>query len=64
MPWYKTLLNYLTQKTTWVGLFSILASFGIVLRPDLTDAIIACALGIAGLIAVLVDENKGTTGNE
>lgn len=59
MPWYQTLLNYLTQKTTWLGLFSILAAFGVVLKPELTDAIIACVLGIFGLINVIVDEKTG-----
>lgn len=59
MPWYQTLLNYLTQKSTWLGLFSILAAFGVALKPELTDAIIACALGIFGLINVIVDEKAG-----
>lgn len=58
MPWYQTLLNYLTQKSTWLGLFSILAAFGIALKPEMADAIIACALGVFGLVNVIVNERR------
>ena len=54
----KVLLNYLTQSSTYKGLFSVLAAFGVVLKPELSDAIIACALGVIGLINVLVNEQK------
>ena len=58
MPWYQTLLNYLTQKSTWLGLFSILAAFGVALKPEMTDAIIVCALGVFGLVNVIVNERR------
>lgn len=54
----ETILKYLGQASTYKGLFSVLAAFGIILKPELTDAIIACALGVIGLINVLIDENK------
>lgn len=54
----KTVLKYLSQSSTYKGLFSVLAAFGVALRPELADAIIACALGVIGLINVLVDEHK------
>lgn len=54
----ETILNYLEQSSTYKGLFSLLAGFGIVLKPELADAIIACALGVIGLINVLVDEHS------
>ena len=54
----ETVLKYLNQSSTYKGLFSVLAAFGVVLKPELADAIIACALGIIGLINVLVDEHK------
>lgn len=53
----KTVLKYLSQSSTYKGLFSVLAAFGVALRPELADAIIACALGVIGLINVLVDEH-------
>ena len=66
----ETILKYLNQPSTYKGLFSVLAAFGVVLKPELSDAIIACALGIIGLINVIVElmktdtkvgENKGNT---
>lgn len=54
----ETVLKYLNQSSTYKGLFSVLAAFGVVLKPELADAIIACALGIIGLINVIVDEHK------
>lgn len=60
MSWYQVLLNYLTQKSTWLGLFSVLAGFGVVLKPEMSDAIIGCVLGVFGLVNVIVDEKTGT----
>ena len=53
-----TILKYLGQPSTYKGVFSVLAACGIALKPELADAIIACALGIIGLINVLVDEHS------
>ncbi len=55
----ETVLKYLNQSSTYKGIFSVLAAFGVVLKPELADAIIACALGIIGLINVIVDEHEG-----
>ncbi len=55
---YETFLKYLGQPSTYKGLFSLLAGFGVVLKPELADAIIACALGVIGLINVVVDEHS------
>ncbi len=54
----ETVLKYLNQASTYKGLFSVLAAFGVVLKPELADAIIACALGVIGLINVIVDEHE------
>ncbi len=54
----ETVLKYLNQSSTYKGLFSVLAAFGVVLKPELADAIIACALGVIGLINVIVDEHE------
>lgn len=56
MTWYEVLLNYLTQESTWVGILSILTAFGVAIYPDLSQAIITCALGVFGLIKVIVNE--------
>ena len=57
----ETILKYLNQSSTYKGVFSVLAAFGVVLKPELADAIIACALGIIGLINVIVDEHNVKT---
>lgn len=58
MKWYETLLNYLTQESTWVGLLSIITAFGVALSPEMITQIVACALGVFGLIKVIVNEKK------
>lgn len=54
--WYETLLNYLTQESTYVGLLAIITAFGVAIKPELSQAIVTCALGIFGLIKVIVNE--------
>lgn len=58
MKWYETILNYLTQESTYVGLLSIITAFGVAIYPELQQAIITCALGVFGLIKVIVNEKK------
>lgn len=53
-----TILNYLTQSSTYKGIFTILATFGVVVSEPLSQAICGCALGIFGLVDVLIDERK------
>lgn len=53
-----TLLNYLTQSSTYTGLVAILTAFGLVIKPELSDAIVTCALGVFGLIQVVINERK------
>lgn len=52
------ILLYLTQESTWTGIVAILTAFGVVLKPELTHAIVAFGLGLFGLIKVIIDENK------
>ena len=61
---FKTILNYLNQTSTYKGIFSVLAAFGIVLKPELADAIIACALGIIGLINICINEYTNKNSGE
>ncbi len=60
---FETVFKYLSQSSTYKGLFSVLAAFGVVLKPELADAIIACALGIIGLINILINEESGSKVN-
>jgi hypothetical protein len=53
------LKNYLSQPSTYKGVFTIMASFGIVhMSGDLTNAITGVCLAIVGLINVVMNENK------
>lgn len=61
MKWYETLLNYATQKSTWVGLIAIIAAFGLTIKPELSDAIVTFLLAGFGLIQVIVNDRAGTT---
>lgn len=55
----EVVLNYLTQESTYVGLTAILTAIGITLKPELAQAIVTCALGVFGLIKVIVNERTG-----
>lgn len=54
------MLNYLTQESTYVGLTAILTAIGITLKPELAQAIVTCALGVFGLIKVIVNDRVGS----
>ncbi len=49
----KLLLAKLTQESTWRGLIYILTAFGVTIKPELTEAIVATGLGAGGLINVV-----------
>lgn len=53
---FETLLNYLTQESTWVGITSLITALGVALDPELATQIVACGLGVFGLIKVIVNE--------
>jgi hypothetical protein len=55
---FLTALNYLTQASTYKGIFTILGTFGVVVSDGLTQAIIAVFVAIFGLIDVIIDERK------
>lgn len=54
------MLNYLTQESTYVGLTAILTAIGVSLKPELAQAIVTCALGVFGLIKVIVNDRVGS----
>jgi hypothetical protein len=48
-----TVLNQLAQNSTWRGLLLILTSAGIVIEPQMQEAILAAGLSAIGLINVI-----------
>jgi hypothetical protein len=52
------LLDRLKEPSTWRGLIGLLTGFGIVIKPELADAIIAVGVGLIGLINVIRKEYK------
>jgi len=56
MKFLEMLLNYLTQPSTYKGIFTILGTCGVVLSDGLTQAIIAFCVATFGLIDVIIDE--------
>lgn len=48
--------NYLTQSSTYKGLFTILGTFGVAVSDGLTQAIIAVCVAVFGLVDVVIDE--------
>lgn len=63
-PIIQYILNRLKEKSTWLGIGSVLTSMGFVLKPDQWQAIMAFGMGIPGLVAVFlpsyVDEKNIT----
>jgi hypothetical protein len=53
-----TALNYLGQSSTWRGIILIAGSFGIALEPQLTNQIVATAIGAVGVINLLRNSKK------
>lgn len=54
---FETLLNYLKQPSTYTGIFTVLGVFGVMVSTDLTQAIIATATAIVGLVDVIRKEH-------
>ena len=48
-----TVLNQLAQNSTWRGILLILTSAGIVIEPQMQEAILAAGLSAIGLINVI-----------
>lgn len=54
----ETLIKYLKQSSTWMGLVGIASGFGLTISPELATQIAAAGVALVGLIAVIVDEDK------
>lgn len=51
-----TLAVSLSQPSAWRGLLFIGTSVGLVLKPELQNAIIAAGMALAGLIGVVIPD--------
>ena len=54
----ETILTYGKQSSTWKGIFALLTAFGVVVQPDLANAIIALGLSVIGLVDVIRNPHK------
>ncbi|MFQ5472041.1 MAG: hypothetical protein ACE5FA_04045 [Dehalococcoidia bacterium] len=44
------------ERSTWLGLIGLISAFGVNLKPELTEGIIALGLALAGLVATLTKD--------
>ncbi len=54
----KTILEYLSQQSTWKGLIGLVTAAGVALSPEQSSAIVATGLALVGLINVFRNESK------
>lgn len=54
----KYILNRLKERSTWLGLISLAAAFGITLEPALVEYIAAAGMAVAGIIGMLTSDGK------
>ena len=52
------ILERLKEPSTWRGIIWLLSSFGVVLDPEQSDAIVATAMSLVGLIAMFTSDQK------
>ena len=52
------LFKYLKQPTTWAGLISIATALGLSISPELAAEITSSGIGLVGIIAIFVNEDK------
>jgi hypothetical protein len=52
------ILERLKERSTWAGIIAILTGFGVSLKPELSAAISTVGMGIAGLVLVIIKEEK------
>ena len=48
----------LKERSTWLGIISIVIALGINLTPELTEAIISTGIAVAGFVAVVTKDNE------
>jgi len=55
---FKYIMNRAKERSTYIGLFSVLGAFGAGINPDMAEAIIGAGVGLSGLVSVLVPDRK------
>ncbi|MEM8936031.1 MAG: hypothetical protein AAGC77_06460 [Pseudomonadota bacterium] len=53
-----TIINYLTQPTTWAGIVAVVSAFGVTLSPEIAAEIGSAGAAVAGLLLVIFNERK------
>lgn len=54
------LVARLKERSTWIGLVSVLTSLGVIIDPSLLEYIITAGTALAGIIFVLTSDKKET----
>jgi len=54
----KTILEYLSQQSTWKGLIGLATAAGLALSPEQSAAIMAAGVALIGAINVFRNESK------
>lgn len=57
----KYILNRLKEKTTWLGLISLLTLAGVNVSPELSQAIMNLGITLAAVIMIITKEKSGDT---
>lgn len=55
-PWYDFILDRLNEPSTYAGVFGVLSAFGVIVQPQLADAIISAGIGVTGLALIILKE--------
>jgi hypothetical protein len=52
MKAFTWILDRLKERSTWLGLVSVLTGAGVSLQPELAEAIITAGAAVAGVVAI------------
>lgn len=50
------MIERLGQESTWRGFITTVTAFGIIIKPELAEAIIAAGLALVGVINILKND--------
>jgi|TARA_B100001971_G_C17919665_1_gene397084 hypothetical protein len=56
MKIFKYFLSRLKERSTWLGMISIVTALGVSLSSEQSEAIIAAGISVAGLVAVFTKD--------
>lgn len=52
------ILDRAKERSTWLGVISLLTALGILLSQEQTDAVVAAGMSLAGLVAALSKDDE------